>query len=248
MNSRRRVNSTVRHPSQIMKTLVTIALLLLAETPALAQQAIANKAPKVFGPVESLHYKYDSYTFNRNKTRVEELVSNGRKVIWSFTPQGQPLTSEIFERDGHPSGTKSVYNYDSAGRLTSIVHRLLGSHSFTEIFAYPETRRVKITSVFESYNHTGVEIDDYDSKGNIIKRTFYTDGNLDYTELNKYDDKGNPTEVVRFDGAGKQWIKETYTYEFDSHGNWTTERVEALADPLFGIPPKTTITRRITYY
>ena len=107
---------------------------------------------------------------------------------------------------------------------------------------------MKITSVFESYNHTGVEIDDYDSKGNIIKRTFYTDGNLDYTERNKYDDKGNPTEVVRFDGAGKQWIKETYTYEFDSHGNWTTERVEALADPLFDIAPKTTITRRITYY
>ena len=231
-----------------MKTLGTIALLLLAETLALSQQAIANKTPKVFGPVESLHYKYGSYNFNRNKTRVEELVSNGRKVIWSFTPQGRLLTSEYFERDGRPSGTKSVYDYDSAGRLTSIVHHVLGSFTFTEIFAYPEARRVKITSVFESYNHTGVEIDDYDSKGNIIKRTFYTDGNLDYTERNKYDDKGNPTEVVRFDGAGKQWIKETYTYEFDSHGNWTTERVEALADSLFDIAPKTTITRRITYY
>jgi YD repeat-containing protein len=209
---------------------------------------LANKPPKVFGPVESLRYEYGSYSFNRDKTRVEELVSNGQKVIWSLTPKGRLVTSEIFDRDGRPSGTKSVYKYDSAGRLTSIVHHLLGSHSFTEIFAYPEARRVKITSVFESYNHTSVEIDDYDSKGNIIKRTLYTDGNLDLTELYKYDDKGNPTEFVSSDGAGKQWIKGTYTYEFDAHGNWTTRRDEALADPLLGIPPKTTITRRITYY
>ncbi len=231
-----------------MKTLVTIALLLLAETPAFAQRVLANKPPKVFGPVESLRYEYGSYNFNRDKTRVEELVSNGQKVIWSLTPKGRLVTSEIFDRDGRPSGTKSVYKYDSAGRLTSIVHHLLGSHSFTEIFAYPEARRVKITSVFESYNHTSVEIDDYDSKGNIIKRTLYTDRNLDFTELYKYDVKGNPTEFVSSDGAGKQWIKETYTYEFDAHGNWTTRRDEALADPLLGIPQKTTITRRITYY
>jgi len=231
-----------------MKTLVTIALLLLAETPVFTQRVLANKPPKVFGPVESLRYEYGSYNFNRDKTRVEELVSNGQKVIWSLTPKGRLVTSEIFERDGRPSGTKSVYKYDSAGRLTSIVHHLLGSHSFTEIFAYPEVRRVKITSVFESYNHTSVEIDDYDSKGNIIKRTLYTDGNLDLTELYKYDDKGNPTEFVSSDGAGKQWIKESYTYEFDAHGNWTTKREEALADPLLGIPQKTTITRRITYY
>src|SRR5258707_8844965 len=129
MNSRRRVNSDVGHPLQIMKTLFTIALLLLSEMPLFAQR-VANKPPKVFGPVESLRYEYGSYNFNRDKTRVEELVSNGRMEIWSFTPQGQTLTSEIFERDGRPSGTKSVYNYDSAGRLTSIVHHLLGSHSF----------------------------------------------------------------------------------------------------------------------
>ncbi len=230
-----------------MKTLFTIALLLLAETPLFAQR-VANKPPKVFGPVKSIRYEYRVYNFNRGKTRVEELFSNGQKIIWSLTPKGRLVTSENFERDGRPTGTKSAYNYDSAGRLTSIVHHLLGSHSFTEILAYPEARRVKITSVFESYNHTGVEIDDYDSKGNIIKRTLYTDGNLDLTELYKYDDKGNPTEFVSSDGAGKQWIRETYTYEFDSHGNWTAERDEALADPLLGIPPKTTITRRITYY
>jgi hypothetical protein len=231
-----------------MKTFLTVVLFVLCGTSSFAQQALANKPPKVFGPVKSIRYEYRGYNFNRDKTRIEELVSNGRMVIWSLTAQGRLLTSEVFEHDGRPSGTKSIYNYDSTGHLTSIVNYLLGPRSYTETFAYPEPRHITITSVFESYNHTSVEIDDYDSKANIIKRTLYTDGNLDLTELYKYDDKGNPTEFVSSDGAGKQWIKETYTYEFDAHGNWTTRRDEALADPLLGIPPKTTITRRITYY
>lgn len=231
-----------------MKLLLTIALLTLGATSTVGQQALANKPPKTFGPVKTIRYEYRGYNFNRDKTRIEELVSNGRTVIWSFTPQGRLLRSEVLEHDSRPSGTKSLYNYDVAGRLKSIVNNLLGELSFTETFEYPEAHRVKITRVFEPEKRTVVEIDDYDANGNIIKATFYSDASLDQTELYKYDDKGNPTEFVSSDGTGKQWIKETYHYEFDSFGNWTTKRDATVADAGLGIAPSATITRKITYY
>ena len=231
-----------------MKIILTVALLTLGGVPTFAQQALANKPPKIFGPVKSIRYEYRGYNFNRDKTRIEELVSNGRTVIWSLTPQGRLLSSEVFEHDGRPSGTKSLYNYDIAGRLKSIVNYLLGPLSFTETFEYPEAHRVKITRVFEPEKHTVVEIDNYDANGNIIKATFYSDGSLDQTELYKYDDKGNPTEFISSDGTGKQLIKETYHYEFDSFGNWTTERDVTVADPRLGIAPNATIKRKINYY
>jgi len=231
-----------------MKTILTVLLFLLCGTSSFGQQALANKPPKVFGPVKSVRYKYRGYNFNRDKTQIEELVSNGRTVIWLLTAQGRPLSSEVFERDGRPSGTKSLYHYDSTGRLTSIVNYFSNSPIITETLSYPEARRVKITRVFESDKHSEVETDDYDSKGNIIKAAFYNDGSLDQTEFYKYDDKGNPTEFISTDAAHKSLIKETYRYEFDSYGNWTRERDVTLADRRLGIAPKTTITRKITYY
>jgi YD repeat-containing protein len=231
-----------------MKTFLTVVLFAVCATPTFAQQALANNPPKVFGPVKSIRYKYRGYNFNRDKTRIEELVSNGRTVIWLFTPQGRLLTSEVFEHDGSPSGTKSLYNYDSAGRLTSIVNYLLGSPSFTKVFAYPEARQVKITSVYEPQKESVFEIDEYDRNGNVTKATI-KDPDGTETEFYKYDNKGNPTSLEIYDGAGKLVFKETYKYEFDSHGNWITERDRSwAANPYLGIAPKATIRRKITYY
>jgi YD repeat-containing protein len=249
VKSRRPVNSIVRQPSAIrMKIFSTIVLFVLCGTSSFGQQALANKPPKVSGPVNSIRYEYRGYNFNRDKTRIEELVSNGRTVIWSFTAQGRLLISEVFESDGRPSGTKSLYNYDPAGRLTSIVNYLLGSLSFTETFAYPESRRVKITRVFEPHKDSVIEIDEYGRNGNITKATFQ-DSDGTRTELYEYDDKGNPTKFETYDGAGKLIFKETYEYEFDSRGNWITERDRSwAADTHSGIAPTTTIRRKIAYY
>ena len=121
-----------------MKTFLTIALFLVCATSSFAQEALANKPPKAFGPVKTITYEDCSVTFSRDKTRIDEGVVNGRTVVWLLTAEGRLLTSEIFERDGRPSGTRSIYNYDTRGRLTSIVNYFLGPLSYTETFAYPE--------------------------------------------------------------------------------------------------------------
>jgi hypothetical protein len=230
-----------------MKIFFTVALLTLSATSSFAQQALANKPPKAFGPVKTITYEYNSVTFSRDKTRIAEGVSNGRTVVWLFTPQGRLLTSEIFEPDGRPSGTKSIYKYDSAGRLTSILNYLLGPLSITETFSYPDSRHVKIVNTFESNKDSVIEIDEYDHKGNVTKAKFQ-DSEGTTTEFYKYDDKGNPTEFVSTYGTGNVWIRETYQYEFDFHGNWTTETDITSADSRLGIAPKRTIKRKIVYY
>src|SRR5207245_1369320 len=112
---------------------------------------------------------------------------------------------------------------------------------------YPEAHRVKITRVFEPRKDSEIEIDEDDGNGNITKATFQNADGVT-TEFYKYDDRGNPTEFVSTHGTGNVWIKETYQYEFDSHGNWTTETDLTSADPRLGIAPKTTIKRKIVYY
>ena len=150
----------------------------------------------------------------------------------------------MFERNGRPSGNKSVYNYDSAGRLSTIVKFRFGALSSTETFTYPEARHTKITRVFEPNHDSAIEIDEYDESGNITKATFEESADTT-TEFYKYDDKGNPTDFVATRG-NKVLVKETYQYEFDSSGNWTKKKVTtSLSSQL---PLKTTIRRRIVYY
>ena len=130
-----------------------------------------------------------------------------------------------------------------------MIDYLFGKLSYKETFVYPSEGLVKITRVFEHYNaqSTEVETDELDKSGRIIKETFQNDEGK-HIELYKYDDKGNPTEFVDTDETGKQLIKETYQYEFDKYGNWTERRSKASAAPHLGIPPKTTTTRKLTYY
>ncbi len=233
-----------------MKLFLPIFLLALSGISAFAQQAISNGPPTVFGPVATITYKYQSYTFSRDKTRIDEGVSNGRKVVWLFTAEGKLLTSEIFEEDGRSSGSKRTFNYDSSGRLISMIDYLLGRLSYTETYAYPAERQVKITRVFEPMpmSSTEVETRECDKAGHIAKATFQGEETSTRIELYKYDDKGNPTEFTETDGAGERLIKETYKYKFDKFGNWTERRTKSSSSSNLGIPPTSTTTRKLTYY
>jgi hypothetical protein len=233
-----------------MKIVVTLALLAVTAFPSLGQQAIANKPPKVFGPVKTIRYEYFSYNFNRGKTRIEEVFPDGRTVVYTFRPARKLISYDEFETDGRFSGTYGVYYY-TGGKLTKSHHRLLGSSSFQEDFSYLDGgRRKKATRVFVTNEPPLVEIDEYDGKGNIKRALFYdVDGILKETETYKYDGKRNPVEFASYDREGKLVFKETYEYEFDSYGNWTTQRDRRWsANPELGETRKTTITRRISYH
>jgi hypothetical protein len=240
------VDSDVSKES-LMKSHLIISLFLFGGVTAAAQRGW-ERPPKAFGPVKTITWdKVISDTFSRDKTRIEETSPDGRNLVWLLTAEGRVLSAETFEKDGRPSGSKQIYNYDSKGRLTSKITHIASLGTETETFTYPADRLVKITHVSQPGKVSPTETDEYDNTGLITKATFH-DADGTRTEVYEYDDKGNPTALITLDGEGRQIRKETYKYEFDTHGNWTTKYKESFDDPRSNIPRKTTITRTISYY
>jgi len=81
------------------------------------------------------------------------------------------------------------------------------------------------------------------SNGEFVKRHVYKyeakpkeelvyseTGSLTYRELYILDDKGNEIEDINFEPDGSVNWRISYTYEFDSHGNWTKRTMNVLSD------------------
>lgn len=106
-----------------------------------------------------------------------------------------------------------------------------------------------------------IEHTDFSSNGEILwRRVFKYEGNQkeelinpDYSltqrNLSILDDKGNVIERTVFAPDGKVRSKVSFTYEFDSHGNWTkqTKSWSVVDERLRPFEP-TSVLRTITYY
>jgi YD repeat-containing protein len=170
--------------------------------------------------------------FNSDKTKIEVVLNaNFRKESYIFTPQGKLTNWDLYENDGRHLGTKATYTYDSEGRMSEVVNYLLGSFSYKENFSYIANERcVQIKRQFKlgEQSNTVIEINCFDSKGNIISSALYeTDKSLQTKEIYKYDERGNPIEFLAYDAKGKLLTKEKYEYEFDSQGNWIKEKTQS---------------------
>jgi len=106
-----------------------------------------------------------------------------------------------------------------------------------------------------------IEQTDLLSNGEFVKRHVYKyeakqkeelvyseTGSLTYRELYILDDKGNEIEDINFEPDGSVNWKISYTYEFDSHGNWTKRTMNVLSDRDRLIEAASVDLRTITYY
>jgi protein TonB len=92
----------------------------------------------------------------------------------------------------------------------------------------------------------------YDIKGTKIESAYFPvpGATLTGKEVYKYDDKGNIVEMTLLNTDGSLMSKETYTYEFDSFGNWTkmTTSVAVLEGGKLSFEPTEVTYRTISYY
>ena len=106
-----------------------------------------------------------------------------------------------------------------------------------------------------------IEQTDLLSNGEFVKRHVYKyeakpkeelvyseTGSLTYRELYVLDHKGNKIEETVFEPDGSVNWKISYTYEFDSHGNWTKRTMNVLSDRDRLIEAASVDLRTITYY
>jgi hypothetical protein len=91
----------------------------------------------------------------------------------------------------------------------------------------------------------------YKSEGTQKEEMVYSeDGSLVRRALYILDDKGNEIENTGFMPDGSVYAKRSYTYEFDSNGNWikrTSSGNVVSAERLRREPPSV-LLRTITYY
>ncbi len=97
-----------------------------------------------------------------------------------------------------------------------------------------------------------LEVAAYDVKGSKIENAYYPIPGSSITgkEVYKYDEKGNIIEMTLQDDKGTLLSKETYSYEFDSFGNWTkmTTAVAVIENGKVTIEPTEVTYRNISYY
>lgn len=97
-----------------------------------------------------------------------------------------------------------------------------------------------------------LEVAAYDIKGSKIDNSYFPveGGSLTGKEVYKYDEKGNITEMTLQAADGSVLSKETYSYAFDSVGNWTkmTTAVAVVEGGKVIYEPSEVTYRTITYF
>jgi periplasmic protein TonB len=92
----------------------------------------------------------------------------------------------------------------------------------------------------------------YDNKGTRVDSAYFltAGGTLTGKEVYKYDDRGNMVEMTLHNEDGSLQAKETYSYEFDSVGNWVkmTTSVAVIEGGKLTFEPTEVTYRTIAYY
>lgn len=137
------------------------------------------------------------------------------KITWKYNPQGQ-LTETILY-NGSKQLSKTAYTYDSKGnQIQEITYDHLGQMQ---------------TAINRNF----------DDQGNITEEAHYLGSRLQQKKTLEYDSHGN---VIRKNTRYVNGIivNQSYTYHYDSIGNWIEKIVFSDEKPQY------LIWRKITYY
>lgn len=209
-----------------------ITFVFFASMPALYSQGWHNarKDDKLKGPVKSCVHSGYGWTISSvyqkdGKLKYQEEESNGRVTEIYFDELGRRL-SLIETRKKSGDVSRRQYSY-SNGNVT--IKYIYESSSSTD--SRPQDRYntfglpVKVYSSSDTWSSY-----EYDSKGNVTKKSFYDNGSLDSYFTIRYDSYGREIERKDYDGYDLE-SRTTYKYsgntvemkEYDENGNLCSE-------------------------
>jgi len=185
-----------------------------------------------------------TYNKNRNKLRTESYdFRNNLSLItvYGYLDDSRVSASKFIQREYSPPFgiSRRRSNRDPDPRYDQRFE-----------FKYDEKKRLTEKTDFFS-NGDLFERYVYKYKGNQREELVYSEnGSLVRRHLYILDDKGNTIERTDFDADGSVSSKSSYTYEFDSNGNWTKQTMSwnVVSDRLRRLNPPFVRLRTITYY
>lgn len=190
---------------------------------------------------------FDAYNEQGNKLRTEWYDNKGnleRVFVYGFIDGSRVAASRTIEREGNPppmagtavsgsSVTKSDPRYDNKFE-----------------FKYDDKKRLIEKTWLQSNGAVWLRYV-YKYTGNQKEELVYgKDGSLNHRYLYTLDDKDNKVEQTYFQPDGSIRAKQSFTYEFDSKGNWTkrTTSHAVTKDGRQQLVPYNFHFRTITYY
>jgi hypothetical protein len=161
------------------------------------------------------------------KDKFGEIVEDTKtgSVTYKFDDKFNLAEKTWYYSDGSIS-KKFSYKHDNTGKVTEESgYNSNGDLVIKFIYKYDTKGYI---SEQNWYNGNGTLITKYiwkyDEKGNQIEENRYdSDGSLSFKYLNKFDSKGNKIEANGYNSQGTLEYKFTYSYQFDTQGNWTKQ-------------------------
>lgn len=176
--------------------------------------------------------------------RLREKITDNKSVIYSreeYDYSSGHLIKKTYENNSEQPKTKEIYNLNK-DIIEKISYGENGVVQEKALYTYDDEGN-NIELMF--YDANGLIISKwrniYDKKGNRTEDALYDwDGSLLKKHIYTYDVQGNMIGVSYYQ-SGVLVTEETYTYEYDVHGNWIKKIT-------FGVGRTSTVCRSITYY
>lgn len=160
----------------------------------------------------------------------------------TYWPDESILAREVYANTYDEQGNLKEWIYDrSDSRKDS--ERLFTSDHLKMIFTYDEKERISESLFYKADDSLWGKL-----KYALFKKWTYV---LEYKSHYAYDTNGYLSEKTTYDGGGALESKNTYTYEFDSVGNWIKKRFrlwDAKKEDKLEAELLYIYTRTITYY
>ena len=158
-----------------------------------------------------------NYEYDRHGNMIKAFTNEGDVTDYTYDDEGR-LLSQI-------SGcNKTVFEYDSEGNCTKIVQTYnVGEDDERSIVVtqqYDRKGNLIRKQITQSSGYTYYSEYEYDENGNRIKEATYYPRNEYVIFSWKYDNNGNKTEHHRDDEDGRNY---SYFYEYDGKGNCIEE-------------------------
>jgi hypothetical protein len=256
-------------------------LLLLLGTFVTTARSQFTQFPVGFDGVPEAKLKGPVHTVLTVEQRLEHVFSSVAEV---YDLNGRLLESvstnasiEIHSGTMVRLGGKTIYRYDSQGRLEKeLMFTPEGEYTQSQVFQYDSQNRLTGSTIYDADGkETGKTTYTYYPEKREVLATwdFYYEGRsaapmknlLSYNEKNQwtkrteFDFKGNQDAVITFDyDQNGNFIKaskccqytyaHSYVYKFDNHGNWIEQQNIQSQPGREPTPEWMRIYRVITYY
>ncbi|HEV8717681.1 MAG TPA: hypothetical protein VGX03_33265 [Candidatus Binatia bacterium] len=177
--------------------------------------------------------------------------SLAEKSIHTYDAEGNRTATATYNGDGFLL-KKTTYAYNTRDNLTEMVSS--DDAGLIEKTTYTYDEKGQPTKEVVYYTHGPVtrrSVYSYDPKGNRIQGLSYARDDSVTKTVYTYDTKGNVTTRVTYAADDSPIDKLTYTYEFDTTGNWI-KQTESICDPTVqsdksACAQSAVISRTITY-